>query len=396
MNTIARNNPSSYPFDGRHVDIRSDAREDANGLLKKAVFIDGKPLAIRRRKNGGYYSAFNFYQAFPSLQATANAAVIALRGRQLAPLQGNRIGKLPPGLPDLNDPDLEVRTRKNILRMPREERDLFVNAVLALKNRENINGKYYDEMVKVHMDSMNSHHWSAHGNALLPWHRLYVYHFESLLRAQPGFRNVTVPYWDWTETAEKDVLPFTDDFMGGGGVREEEGDNSLAPAVFSGPFAYRNGRWNTVRLPSLIDPEPPIPALERLIEELLFGRSLNEPTELQRVLAIDRYVAPDGGGFGAQVNIGPGLHNAVHNGIGGDMGSDGSPNDPIFWLHHCMLDKVWADWQGRYPDVPHYEKDDSQDHPTDPNAPLEPWLTDLGRNITPNELIDYKKFYIYE
>jgi tyrosinase len=22
-----------------------------------------------------------------------------------------------------------------------------------------------------------------------------------------------------------------------------------------------------------------------------------------------------------------------------------SPNDPVFFLHHCFIDKVWADWQ---------------------------------------------------
>ena len=22
-----------------------------------------------------------------------------------------------------------------------------------------------------------------------------------------------------------------------------------------------------------------------------------------------------------------------------------SPNDPLFWLHHCYIDKLWAEWQ---------------------------------------------------
>jgi hypothetical protein len=82
------------------------------------------------------------------------------------------------------------------------------------------------------------------------------------------------------------------------------------------------------------------------------------------------------------------------------MGGDASPNDPIFWLHHCMLDKVWADWQERYPDVPHYEADEEAEHhghpPISPDEPLEPWLSDLGREITPKDLINYKRLYIYE
>jgi hypothetical protein len=98
--------------------------------------------------------------------------------------------------------------------MEQKERDLFIGAVIALKN--NINNNFaYDEIVKVHADTMEFKNWSAHGNdALLPWHRLYAYHFESLLRAQLGFENVTVPYWDWTTFPTKGVLPFTNDFMG--------------------------------------------------------------------------------------------------------------------------------------------------------------------------------------
>ena len=27
------------------------------------------------------------------------------------------------------------------------------------------------------------------------------------------------------------------------------------------------------------------------------------------------------------------------------MSSGGSPNDPVFWLHHANIDRLWADWQ---------------------------------------------------
>jgi len=38
-------------------------------------------------------------------------------------------------------------------------------------------------------------------------------------------------------------------------------------------------------------------------------------------------------------------HNAVHSAIGGTMGTSTSPSDPIFWLHHGFIDKLWNDWQ---------------------------------------------------
>ena len=35
-------------------------------------------------------------------------------------------------------------------------------------------------------------------------------------------------------------------------------------------------------------------------------------------------------------------HNGVHATILGDMGTYLSPLDPIFWLHHCNVDRIWA------------------------------------------------------
>nr|XP_023892036.1 tyrosinase-like protein orsC [Quercus suber] len=47
-----------------------------------------------------------------------------------------------------------------------------------------------------------------------------------------------------------------------------------------------------------------------------------------------------------------GIHAGGHAGTGGDM-SDffASSNDPIFWLHHGMVDLLWTTWQAR--DPPH-------------------------------------------
>jgi tyrosinase len=42
---------------------------------------------------------------------------------------------------------------------------------------------------------------------------------------------------------------------------------------------------------------------------------------------------------------GPGLHNRVHTWIGGDMLFGTSPNDPVFFLNHCNVDRIWAEWQ---------------------------------------------------
>ena len=38
-------------------------------------------------------------------------------------------------------------------------------------------------------------------------------------------------------------------------------------------------------------------------------------------------------------------HGATHMMVGGHMGNMLSPTDPLFWSHHCFVDKVWAVWQ---------------------------------------------------
>jgi len=42
-----------------------------------------------------------------------------------------------------------------------------------------------------------------------------------------------------------------------------------------------------------------------------------------------------------------GLHGVGHFTIAGDPGSDPfiSPNDPAFWMHHAMVDRMWTIWQ---------------------------------------------------
>jgi tyrosinase len=40
------------------------------------------------------------------------------------------------------------------------------------------------------------------------------------------------------------------------------------------------------------------------------------------------------------------VHDQVHGWVGGDMGVVAtSAFDPIFWSHHCMIDRVWYLWQ---------------------------------------------------
>jgi hypothetical protein len=45
-----------------------------------------------------------------------------------------------------------------------------------------------------------------------------------------------------------------------------------------------------------------------------------------------------------QSNLDP-IHGNVHNAIGGDMATAHSPTDPLFFLHHANVDRLWAQWE---------------------------------------------------
>ena len=48
-------------------------------------------------------------------------------------------------------------------------------------------------------------------------------------------------------------------------------------------------------------------------------------------------------------NAPPNTHNLVHVWIGGDMGPASSPNDPVFFLNHCNVDRIWEAWRTATP-----------------------------------------------
>ena len=72
------------------------------------------------------------------------------------------------------------------------------------------------------------------------------------------------------------------------------------------------------------------------------------------------------------------VHAGVHSAVGGDMETGSSPSDPLFWLHHANLDRLWWAWynspQGNHQNPPL----------TGSDAVMDPWTyteTDV-RNIT--------------
>lgn len=158
----------------------------------------------------------------------------------------------------------------------------------------------------------------------LSWHRMYLYFFERILRAASGDPNLTLPYWNYskaTPTARALPAPFRTPTTG----------NPLF-------VAQRNPPINTGSLlpPSAVSTTA---ALGTINFTGPIGTSNNFGG--QTVAAPIHFAGPHG-----RLESQP--HDVVHVQVGGSTGWMGDPNlaarDPIFWLHHANIDRLWNQW----------------------------------------------------
>ena len=128
----------------------------------------------------------------------------------------------------------------------------------------------------------------------LAWHRGYLYHFERRLRAVSGDKGLVLPYWNYYANPN---LPaeFTNP-NNNNPLYVERVNTNVASALTMDPFASK------------------LTSFER--------GTLNA--------------------FETSIEDRP--HNPVHDVIGGIMADMQSPLDPIFWLHHANIDRLWVAW----------------------------------------------------
>ena len=88
------------------------------------------------------------------------------------------------------------------------------------------------------------------------------------------------------------------------------------------------------------------------------------------------------------------LHNLVHIFTGGDMLPSSSPNDPVFYLNHCNVDRIWERWM---------QVNGRSYRPTNatPGAPVgtrlnDPVLTPFGPSVTSGQLLNMTAIYTYD
>ncbi|RHW28765.1 hypothetical protein D0Z08_02630 [Nocardioides immobilis] len=262
--------------------------------------------------------------------------------------------------------------RKNAKFLAAAEREAFVQACVLVR-AEIVNPgappaeqySRWDEMTALHRmiqnafsplgTGINFGHGGLGSYSFLSWHRYFLLHVERLLQSKvPG---VMIPYWDWTDPSPL----MTDTFLGPNGdttgiirrgyfaATAPGVDANTTPAPSWWPVGLDG--WH---LPATYDISGGhwVGPLRRRVSTVL--GDLPSAVDVRDTLARTTYSA-----FQRTLENGNGLvsgnqmHNEMHGWIGGSGSAgtghmshpDASPHDPLFYLHHCNIDRLWAMWQ---------------------------------------------------
>lgn len=203
------------------------------------------------------------------------------------------------------------------------ERSAYKQALLSIKGTMQGLGCLHETHFQ--QNAMNVHG----GEFFFPWHRWFQYLFEAQLKKAPTThaKYLNVPYWDWRTDGFRSKLTWT-------------------KSDFLGDFSTLWGLGRT------LDSE--------VIKDTSIFRSI------QTAFTMPGGNALDFGFFSGTIER---FHDGVHGAVGGIMGGGQSPYDPVFFLHHGFIDKLWAEWEDRRPSketvlsaffnpvIPHHDHD---------------------------------------
>ncbi|KAF2806513.1 putative tyrosinase [Mytilinidion resinicola] len=230
----------------------------------------------------------------------------------------------------------------------------------------------FDDFVGTHINQTMTIHYTG---TFLAWHRYFTWSYEQALRNECGYTG-TQPYWNWGKTAETGVesSPIFDgsatSMSGNGAYVAGEGNvvlggnglpDLLLPrgsgggCVTSGPFkdmkvnlgpvslGLTNGTSESNGDGLSYNPR----CLKRDLTTAVNQKYANATAIVNQILkpkdVYDFQMTMQG--YPGSGNIG--VHGGGHYTIGGDPGRDlfVSPGDPVFYLHHGMIDRTWWIWQ---------------------------------------------------
>ncbi len=141
-----------------------------------------------------------------------------------------------------------------------------------------------------------------HDYLFLAWHRIYLYYFERIVRSASGDPTFALPYWGYSPTGPRNL-----------------------PLTFRSPNNTTNPLWTDQR-----------------------DSAINAGNDITATY-VDASNAMVNVGFAAfQSSLSGTPHGQVHVATGDGCGwmsyFETAGMDPIFWLHHANIDRLWEDW----------------------------------------------------
>ncbi|KAF8246821.1 Di-copper centre-containing protein [Wilcoxina mikolae CBS 423.85] len=250
--------------------------------------------------------------------------------------------------------------RKEWRTLSKGEKWEYIKAVKCIQKQPsrltNIPGaeSRFEDYQGVHILAADFIHYVGH---FMPWHRYMVATYERELRDLCEYEGAQ-PYWDWTLDVTTDDSIFSSPvfdpktgFGGNGPYRKNPDPKPPSPVPGrTGGGCVPNGPFKnlTLNLGPLKNVTKNPHCLTRDISPLLMNRVLTaERVEYARS-------KKDFAHFDIEVQGGITFdtityHGGGHLGIGGELGimADiyASPGDPIFYLHHAQVDRLWWLWQ---------------------------------------------------
>ncbi len=284
-------------------------------------------------------------------------------------------------------------------------RDAYIKGVTRLKKELlSPNGlSTYDTFVTWHHQAMmkmtpptqNERNSAHRGPIFLPWHRHMLMQLENHLQRVLQDATFALPYWNWGADGDQPSNQQPQSPLWAANCMGGDGD-----PVATGPFTLHN--WPVVvESTSTGNLRSTNRGLRRGI-----GNGVDLPTSQDVKTAVANSTYDVSPWDGTEVNSfrnqlegwqpdPPQLHNLVHVWVGGDMGISTSPNDPVFFLNHCNVDRIWSAWQAKNPGS-HYEPQQNT-----PGAPIghrenDKLNTFLNPKPTPADLLDVSSVYAYD
>jgi tyrosinase len=170
--------------------------------------------------------------------------------------------------------------------------DTYRQAVAAMKALSSGDPRSWTAQAEIHGTVAGGFNFCEHGtDHFFDWHRGYLFYFEKICQKLTGKPKFGLPYWNWNQ------------------------DPDINPAFLESSSPLFLGRTRNS----------------------MSGSNSITTAELDPIFADTNFFT-----FRIQLEGTP--HNTVHVYIGGTMGTGGSALDPLFWVHHCMVDYCWAKW----------------------------------------------------